>query len=74
MKDMTVPMNYYAPLKIIEDTLLKTFVSREYYLVAEGSNSMDIGRTILSNAQPKLRLDAGTWGTMGVSFGFAIAA
>mmetsp|Transcript_5110 Transcript_5110/g.3771 ORF Transcript_5110/g.3771 Transcript_5110/m.3771 type:complete len:172 (+) Transcript_5110:1176-1691(+) len=35
---------------------------------------MDIGRTILSNAHPKLRLDAGTWGTMGVSFGFAIAA
>ena len=35
---------------------------------------MDIGRTILSNASPKLRLDAATFGTMGVGFGFAIAA
>ena len=35
---------------------------------------MDIGRTILSNEESKQRLDAGTFGTMGVGFGFAIAA
>lgn len=35
---------------------------------------MDIGRTILMNGDPRHRLDAGTFGTMGVGLGFAIAA
>ena len=35
---------------------------------------MDIGRTILQNFFPRRRLDAGTYGTMGVGLGFAIAA
>lgn len=35
---------------------------------------MDIGRTILKNTQASQRLDAGTFGNMGVGFGFAIAA
>lgn len=35
---------------------------------------MDIGRTVLQNDHPRHRLDAGTFGTMGVGLGFAIAA
>lgn len=35
---------------------------------------MDIGRGILLNTLPRHRLDAGTFGTMGVGPGFAIAA
>lgn len=35
---------------------------------------MDIGRTMLYNSLPRHRLDAGTFGTMGVGPGFAIAA
>lgn len=35
---------------------------------------MDIGRTVLQNYLPRHRLDAGTFGTMGVGLGFAIAA
>jgi len=35
---------------------------------------MDIGRTILANRLPRHRLDAGTFGTMGVGPAFAIAA
>jgi 2-hydroxyacyl-CoA lyase 1 len=35
---------------------------------------MDIGRSILLNHSPRHRLDAGTYGTMGVGLGFAIAA
>ena len=35
---------------------------------------MDIGRTMLPNFSPRHRLDAGTFGTMGVGLGFAIAA
>lgn len=74
IQDRSIPMNYYSSLSIIENSLLKHFPKKDYYLVSEGSNTMDIGRTILSNAHPKLRLDAATFGTMGVGFGFAIAA
>uniref|UniRef100_A0A0B7A2N1 2-hydroxyacyl-CoA lyase n=1 Tax=Arion vulgaris TaxID=1028688 RepID=A0A0B7A2N1_9EUPU len=35
---------------------------------------MDIGRTMLLNQLPRHRLDAGTFGTMGVGLGFALAA
>jgi 2-hydroxyacyl-CoA lyase 1 len=35
---------------------------------------MDIGRAILTNDSARQRLDAGTFGTMGVGFAFAIAA
>jgi 2-hydroxyacyl-CoA lyase 1 len=35
---------------------------------------MDIGRTVLPNHVPRTRLDAGTYGTMGVGLGFAIGA
>ena len=35
---------------------------------------MDIGRTMLLNNFARHRLDAGTFGTMGVGLGFAIAA
>mmetsp|Transcript_97914 Transcript_97914/g.134645 ORF Transcript_97914/g.134645 Transcript_97914/m.134645 type:complete len:213 (-) Transcript_97914:53-691(-) len=65
-------MNYYSSMKIIEDHIqaLKT----DYIFVSEGSNTMDIGRTIFMNNSAKQRLDAATFGTMGVGFGFAIAA
>ena len=35
---------------------------------------MDIGRTIMQNYFPRHRLDAGTFGTMGVGSAFALAA
>lgn len=43
-------------------------------ICSEGANTMDIGRTILLNNEPRHRLDAGTFGTMGVGLGSAIAA
>lgn len=33
---------------------------------------MDIGRGMLLNTEPRHRLDAGTFGTMGVSLNFDI--
>merc|ERR1712217_762312 len=42
-------------------------------VVNEGSDTMDIGRTVLNNYMPRKRLDAGTWGTMGVGLGQSIA-
>lgn len=35
---------------------------------------MDIGRTMMPSILPKRRLDAGTFGTMGVGVGYALAA
>lgn len=66
---LTVPLNYYATFKCIQQ-----FIPDDCIIVSEGANTMDIGRTILLNNLPRHRLDAGTFGTMGVGLGFAIAA
>ncbi|NWI09761.1 HACL1 lyase, partial [Crypturellus soui] len=65
----SLPMNYYTVFRHIRE-----LIPRDCILVSEGANTMDIGRTALPNYQPRQRLDAGTFGTMGVGLGFAIAA
>ncbi|XP_048211860.1 2-hydroxyacyl-CoA lyase 1 [Perognathus longimembris pacificus] len=65
----SLPMNYYTVFYYIQEQL-----PRDCYIVSEGANTMDIGRTVLQNYFPRHRLDAGTFGTMGVGLGFAIAA
>ncbi|KPJ20931.1 2-hydroxyacyl-CoA lyase 1 [Papilio machaon] len=67
--DKSVPLNYYAVFKTVQANIPKDSV-----IVSEGANTMDIGRGILLNNQPRHRLDAGTFGTMGVGPGFAVAA
>ena len=67
--DDTVPMNYYRAFRDIRDA-----IPRNAIIVSEGANTMDIGRTQLDNREPRTRLDAGSYGTMGVGFGFAVAA
>jgi len=67
--DDTVPMNYYRAFRDIKEA-----IPRDAIIVSEGANTMDIGRTQLNNAEPRTRLDAGSYGTMGVGFGFAVAA
>jgi 2-hydroxyacyl-CoA lyase 1 len=67
--DDSVPMNYYRALREIRDLL-----PRDAIVCSEGANTMDIGRSVLPNFAPRHRLDAGTFGTMGVGLGFAIAA
>lgn len=42
--------------------------------VSEGANTMDISRSIFPLSQPRHRLDAGTYATMGVGMGYIIAA
>ncbi|KAI9869764.1 MAG: hypothetical protein M1823_008960, partial [Watsoniomyces obsoletus] len=42
--------------------------------VSEGANAMDISRSIFTMEHPRTRLDAGTYATMGVGLGYAIAA
>ncbi|KAF7129559.1 hypothetical protein RHSIM_Rhsim10G0076600 [Rhododendron simsii] len=43
-------------------------------VVSEGANTMDVDRSVLVQTEPRTRLDAGTWGTMGVGLGYCIAA
>ncbi|KAM4689715.1 2-hydroxyacyl-CoA lyase 1 [Discoglossus pictus] len=64
-----LPMNYYTVFHHIKELLPHNCI-----IVSEGANTMDIGRTTLQNHEPRHRLDAGTFGTMGVGLGFAIAA
>ncbi|XP_041843434.1 2-hydroxyacyl-CoA lyase 1 [Melanotaenia boesemani] len=66
---VALPMNYYTVFHHISQLL-----PRDCIIVSEGANTMDIGRTMLNNYLPRHRLDAGTFGTMGVGLGFAIAA
>ncbi|MGE3075066.1 MAG: oxalyl-CoA decarboxylase [Dehalococcoidia bacterium] len=63
------PLNYQRVLKDVRDTLPKDTI-----VVSEGANTMDIGRAILPNFDARRRLDAGSYGTMGVGMGFAVAA
>ncbi|KIY03544.1 uncharacterized protein Z520_00235 [Fonsecaea multimorphosa CBS 102226] len=42
--------------------------------VSEGANTMDISRSVFPLEHPRQRLDAGTYATMGVGMGYAIAA
>ena len=67
--DDSTPMNYYRAFRDI-----KAAMPRDAIIVSEGANTMDIGRTQLNNDEPRTRLDAGSYGTMGVGFGFAVAA
>ena len=67
--DDSAPTNYYRAYKDIVDWL-----PHDAIIIGEGANTMDIGRTQMPNRLARHRLDAGTYGTMGVGLGFAIAA
>ncbi|XP_045500216.1 2-hydroxyacyl-CoA lyase 1 isoform X1 [Colias croceus] len=65
----TQPLNYYAVFKAVQANIPKDSI-----IVSEGANTMDIGRGMLLNNQARHRLDAGTFGTMGVGPAFAVAS
>jgi len=69
IEDNSSPLNYYRAFKDISAWLPDNAV-----IIGEGANTMDIGRTQMPNKSPRTRLDAGTYGTMGIGMGFAIAA
>ena len=69
MASEAVPMNYYRALREIRDA-----IPRDAIIASEGANTMDIGRQVLPNFFPRTRLDAGSFGTMGVGLAYAIAA
>jgi 2-hydroxyacyl-CoA lyase 1 len=69
LDDDSVPMGYYRVLREVRD-----MIPRDGIIINEGASTMDIGRTVLPNYLPRHRLDAGTFGTMGIGLPYAIAA
>ncbi len=69
MNDDAVPMGYYRVLREIQDQAPEGTI-----IQAEGANTMDISRSVLMHKNPRERIDAATFGTMGVGLAQAIAA
>lgn len=67
----TDPMNYFNALKMVSDVLE---AHKDIYIVNEGANALDNARNIINMYHPRLRLDTGTWGVMGVGMGYSIGA
>lgn len=67
----TEPMNYFNSLKAVSEVLQDY---KDIYLVNEGANALDNTRNIVNMYHPRLRLDTGTWGVMGVGMGYSIGA
>ncbi|MCJ1306792.1 hypothetical protein MMC25_000435 [Agyrium rufum] len=70
------PMTYARAFDVIKDTLhsISPVEDGGIVYVSEGANTMDISRSVFPVEYPRLRLDAGTYATMGVGLGYAIAA
>ena len=67
--DESAPANYYRALRDVA-----AWTPKNAIIIGEGASTMDIGRTQLPNCEAAHRLDAGSYGTMGVGMGFVIAA
>src|SRR5581483_2696445 len=69
IEDDAAPANYYRALRDVAAWMPKNSI-----LSAEGAGTMDIGLTQLPSHDARSCLNAGTYGTMGVGLGQAIAA
>ncbi|CAK1356919.1 unnamed protein product [Cercospora beticola] len=71
-----LPISLEHSFGIIKSTLnsLSNPSDGDIVYVSEGANAMDISRSIFTMEHPRLKLDAGTYATMGVGLGYAIAA
>ena len=67
--DDSAPGGYYRLLRDVA-----AWTPKDAIICSEGASTMDIGRTQLPNFNPRSRLDAGSYGTMGVGLGIVIAA
>ena len=69
MQEESNPIGYYRALRSIAEQ-----IPPEMIMVVEGASTMDISRSVLNNYLPRTRLDAGSFGSMGLGHGFAIGA
>jgi len=69
VNDDTAPGGYYRVLRDVA-----AWMPENAILSAEGAGTMDIGLTMLPVSDARACLNAGTYGTMGVGLGHAIAA
>jgi 2-hydroxyacyl-CoA lyase len=69
IEDESAPTNYYRAFRDISP-----WIPENAIIIGEGANTMDIGRTQMPNRSARTRLDAGSYGTMGVGMGFVLAA
>ena len=69
LADDQAPANYYRALKDVA-----AWTPDDAIIIGEGASTMDIGRTQLLNSKARHRLDAGSYGTMGIGMGFVVAA
>ncbi|KAF2739128.1 hypothetical protein EJ04DRAFT_540808 [Polyplosphaeria fusca] len=74
--DFTIPLSYARAFDVIKTALHSLSPPGEGGIcyIAEGANTMDISRSIFPLEHPRLRLDAGSYATMGIGLPYAIAA
>lgn len=65
------PMDFFSALRAVRTVMDR---HRDVYLVNEGANTLDDTRNVVNMYHPRLRLDCGTWGVMGVGMGYTIGA
>jgi 2-hydroxyacyl-CoA lyase 1 len=75
-RDPSIPLTYARVFDVMKTAFHALSPPSEGGIcyVAEGANTMDISRSIFPLEHPRLRLDAGTYATMGVGLPYAIAA
>jgi 2-hydroxyacyl-CoA lyase 1 len=71
-----IPMTYQRTFDVIKQTLHRLSPPEDgnVMYISEGANTMDISRSVFPVEEPRLRMDAGTYATMGVGLAYAIAA
>ncbi|MCY0908667.1 MAG: oxalyl-CoA decarboxylase [Sulfobacillus thermotolerans] len=65
------PMNFSSALGAVRAVLQE---HSGVYVVNEGANALDFARNIIDMQDPRMRLDSGTWGIMGIGMGYAVGA
>lgn len=70
------PLTFERAFHIIKETLhsISAPSNGEVVYIGEGSQTMDISRSIFPLEHPRQKLDAGTYATMGVGLAYCIAA
>jgi 2-hydroxyacyl-CoA lyase 1 len=71
-----IPMTYHRTFDVIKQNLHRLSPPEDgnVMYISEGANTMDISRSVFPVEEPRLRMDAGTYATMGVGLAYAIAA